>query len=136
MKGALVVALALTLCATGVWADERDDCNQSADPDRRIRGCTQVIERGEKETRKNRSFAYDNRGNAYYKMGEFDRAIADFSAAIALNPNDAIAHYNRGNAYENKGDREQAIVDYRKALEINPSDQNAKEHLKRLGVTP
>ena len=121
MKGALVFALALTVCATGVWADERDDCNQSADPDRRIRGCTQVIERGEKETRKNRSFAYDNRGNAYYKMGEFDRAIADFTAAIALNPNDAIAHYNRGNAYDERAELDSAIADWDKAIAINPN---------------
>ncbi|MES0385682.1 MAG: hypothetical protein ABUJ98_14005 [Hyphomicrobium sp.] len=38
MNWALVFALALTLCATGVCADEKDDCNQLADADRQGRG--------------------------------------------------------------------------------------------------
>jgi len=38
MKRPLVFALALTLRATGVWADERDACNQPADADRQGRG--------------------------------------------------------------------------------------------------
>ncbi len=38
MKRPLVVALVLALSATGAWADRYSDCDQSADPDRRIRG--------------------------------------------------------------------------------------------------
>jgi len=166
----LVFALVLALSATGACADRYSDCNQSADPDRRIRGCTQVIERGERESREDRSFAYTNRGNAYDDKGEVDRAIADYTKAIALdpnyaiaytnrgaayyskgevdraiadfdetikrNPNYAITYTNRGYAYEKKGDKDQAIADFRKALEINPSTQDAKDSLKRLGVTP
>ncbi len=200
----LVFALVLALSATGACADRYSDCNQSADPDRRIRGCTQVIERGKRESREDRSFAYTNRGNAYDDKGEVDRAIADYTKAIALdpnyaiaytnrgltyekkgevdraiadytkaialdpnyaiaytnrgaayyskgevdraiadfdetikrNPNYAITYTNRGYAYEKKGDKDQAIADFRKALEINPSTQDAKDSLKRLGVTP
>ena len=135
MKRPLVVALVLALSATGAWADRYSDCDQSADPDRRIRGCTQVIERGERESSENRSFAYTNRGNAYDDKGEYDLAIADFNKAIALNPNDAYAYNNRGVTYEKNGDKDQAIADFRKTLEIDPSHQYAKESLKRLGVT-
>ncbi len=165
-----VFALALALPATGAWGDMYDDCKQSADLDIRIRGCTQVIGRGEEETRKNLTAAYYNRGLAYWrkgafvraiedydkaialnpndalayanrgvayrKKGEVDRAIADYDMAIALNPNDAAAYFNRGLAYYEKGDEDQAIADFRKVLEIEPSDQDAKEGLKRLGVTP
>ena len=79
--------------------------------------------------------AYTNRGNAYASKGEIDRAIADFDKAIALNPEFVFAYNNRGLAYKKKGDKEQAIADFRKALEIDPSDQDAKNNLKRLGVT-
>ena len=102
----LVFALALTLWATGAWADRYSDCNQSADPDRRIRGCTQVIERGKRESREDRSFAYTNRGNAYDDKGEVERAIADYTKAIALDPNYAINYINRGYTYEKKGDKD------------------------------
>ncbi len=34
----LVFALALTLCATGAWADRWSDCKQPADADRQGRG--------------------------------------------------------------------------------------------------
>ena len=80
--------------------------------------------------------AYTIRGDAYAEKGEFDRAIADFTKAIGLDPNDAITYYNRGYTYAKKGDEDQAIADFRKVLEIDPSDQDAKEGLKRLGVTP
>ena len=79
----LVFALVLALSATGAWADAVSDCNQSADPDRQIRGCTSVIERGKRESRKNRAIAYNNRGLAYSKKGDDDRAIADYDKAIA-----------------------------------------------------
>ncbi len=166
----LVFALALALSATGEWGDMDADCKQSSDPDRRIRGCTQIIERGKRETREYRAIAYNNRGLAYQEKGEVDRAIANFTTAIKFSPNDARVYSNRGSAYATKGeldraianlskaialnpkyadaynsrgvanakkgDKEQAIADFRKALKINPSDQDAKDNLKRLGVTP
>ncbi len=135
MKRLLVFALALTISATGAGADAWDDCTH-ADPDRRIRGCTQIIERGKRESRKNRAIAYSSRGAAYWKKGDKEQAIADYDKAIALDPNDAIAYDNRGVAYEKKGDKEKAIADFRKALEIAPSFQEAKAALERLGVTP
>ncbi len=135
MKRLLGFALALALCATGAWADDIADCNQIKNVDLRISGCSKLIN-SKRLNKKDTANAYGNRGTAYGKKGEFDRAIADFGRAIKLNPKDADAYNNRGLAYENKGDREQVIVNYRKALEIDPSHQAAKNNLKRLGVTP
>jgi tetratricopeptide (TPR) repeat protein len=84
----------------------------------------------------NVALAYINRGVAYGRKGAFDRAIADYTKAIALDRKYTLAYTNRGVAYAKKGDKEQAIADFRKALEIRPSDQDAKNNLKRLGVTP
>ena len=116
----LVFALVLALSATGAWADRWSDCNQSVDPDRRIRGCTSVIERGKRESRKNRAIAYSNRGVAYWKKSEYDRAIADYTEAIALDPNDAIAYSNRGVAYKKKGEVDRAIADHTTAIALDP----------------
>ena len=116
----LVFALARALSATGAGGDMDADCKQSSDPDRRIRGCTQIIERGKRETREYRAIAYNNRGLAYQEKGEVDRAVADFTTAIKFNPNDARVYNNRGVAYEQKGDKEQAIADYGKGIALNP----------------
>ena len=80
--------------------------------------------------------AYTNRGVAYGRKGRVNRAIADYDKAIALDANVALAYTNRGVAYGRKGWVDRAIADFSKALEINPSDQDAKNNLKRLGVTP
>ena len=65
--------------------------------------------------------AYNNRGNAYNDIGDFDRAIRDFNKAIALKPKFALAYSNRGNAYGFKNDHSRAIRDYNKAIKLNPN---------------
>ncbi len=69
--------------------------------------------------------AYNNRGKAYARKGEYDQAIADFSKTLELNPEYADAYYNRGNVYGNKREYDQAIADFSKALELNPDDVDA-----------
>ena len=39
--------------------------------------------------------AYNNRGNAYRKKGEFDKALADFDTAISLKVDFAGAYNSR-----------------------------------------
>jgi len=130
----LMVALVLALCATGAWADpysRGNDYLRKGEYDRAIANYTKAI-----ALDPNDAYAYNNRGLAYRKKGEHGRAITDYDKAIALNPNYFFAYYNRGNAHKKKGDKEQAIADFRKALEIDPSFQEAKDGLKKLGVTP
>ena len=63
---------------------------------------------------------YNLRGNAYYKKGEIDKAIADYTRSIEVNPGFATAYYNRGSAYYFEGKIEMASDDYKKALELKP----------------
>ena len=65
--------------------------------------------------------AYYNRGNAYVKLKESERAMEDYSKAIELNPNLAEAYNNRGNGYYELEEYERAIEDYSRAIELNPN---------------
>ena len=73
------------------------------------------------EKEQNLAEAYSNRGIAYAKLNKYERAIEDFSKAIALNPDDAEAYYNRGIAYAKLNKHERAIEDYGKAIALNPN---------------
>jgi len=40
--------------------------------------------------------AYYNRGNVYSDLGEYNTAIANYTSAIRLYPDNALAYSNRG----------------------------------------
>jgi tetratricopeptide (TPR) repeat protein len=52
--------------------------------------------------------------------GVCDRAIADCTEAIQVDPTDAVAYYNRSWRYAQKGDYEKAIDDVTEALRLDP----------------
>ena len=90
-------------------------------PDIRIVACTRNIQSG-RFIGSNLAVASNNRGNAYYDKGHFDRAIEDYDEAVRLKPDFAEAFSNRGNVYRKKGLIERAIEDYDKAIGLNPDD--------------
>ena len=57
---------------------------------------------------------------AYRVKGENDRAIADYTEAIRLDPKNANAYSNRGYAYSDKGDTDRAIADFTEAIRLDP----------------
>ena len=93
--------------------------SDGAHPDIRIAACTRNIQSG-RFTGRNLAVAFTNRGLAYKRKGQWDRAIADFSEAIRLNPDFATAFNNRGNIYYGKGQFDRAIKDYDKAIHLKP----------------
>jgi tetratricopeptide (TPR) repeat protein len=52
---------------------------------------------------------------------DYDRAIADLSEAIRLDPKRASAFYNRGVAYRAKGDLGHADADAAEAMRLDPT---------------
>ncbi len=62
--------------------------------------------------------AYYNRGNAYYSLGLFQRAIKDYNETIRLKPKDIDAYYNRANAYFYLGNNKLGCLDAEKACEL------------------
>ncbi|MCK4731787.1 MAG: tetratricopeptide repeat protein, partial [Methanophagales archaeon] len=77
------------------------------------------------EAREKLAVAYNNRGNAYSKLKQHEKAIGDFSKAIELNPKEAGFYFNRGSTYLKLNRYKKAIEDFDRAIELNPEDTEA-----------
>jgi tetratricopeptide (TPR) repeat protein len=60
------------------------------------------------------------RGTAYDSKDDYDHAIADYTKAIELSPDDADAFRSRGLVYNEKDDYEHALADFNKSIAIDP----------------
>ena len=69
----------------------------------------------------NYQFFYE-RGNEKLKNKNYKGAIADYTKAIEIYPENANAYYNRAIAKENLKDYKGAIADYTNFIKINPED--------------
>ncbi len=129
--------LSLDARLAGARTDDGADCTKGSG-DTKIGGCSGIIKSGrlfgKPISKGNLASVYYNRGVAYGDKGDYDRAIADYTQAIKLDPKHAYAYYNRGVAYKNLGQTNRAIQEYRRALELDPDLQLAKDALKRLGA--
>jgi tetratricopeptide (TPR) repeat protein len=65
---------------------------------------------------------YHLRGVALLAHEQYDRAIADFSESLRLEPRNAGALNNRGQAHYLKGDFDTAIQDFSAAITIDPKN--------------
>jgi tetratricopeptide (TPR) repeat protein len=94
--------------------------NPDIDWDLQIKNCTALIQSGQEAT-ENQSIAFYNRALAYENKNDDERAIADYSEAIRLNPTDAEAQFYRGLARQRKGDKAGGEADVAEAKRINPN---------------
>ena len=83
--------------------------------------CTRAINSGTLSTDELVT-AYGNRMIGYRGLREFDKALADCSKALALNPNDMDVHFACANAYGGKGDYASAIQHADVVLKADPED--------------
>jgi len=139
MKKILLTALlflSLMVCMTSAAsAGHLEDLSDGAkaykkgDFDEATRFYTSAISSG-KLSQKDLSAAYALRGMAWFKKSAYDsrdkalhtldKAIADLTKAIELDPQLDIAYYYLGLACKTKGDDDKAIANYTKAIEIDP----------------
>jgi hypothetical protein len=76
-------------------------------------------------------YAYKSRGSIYNQMGQLDKAIDDYSKAIALNQGDTQTIVYRGLAYLKLGQVQLAIADFNRACELGDIfGCNAPRYLK------
>jgi tetratricopeptide (TPR) repeat protein len=69
-----------------------------------------------------RADVFVGRGIAYADFGRPESAIADYTAAIRLQPNYPEAYYDRALAFEQIGAVSRALTDYGSAIQQNPKD--------------
>ena len=103
-----------------------DLCNgaEGRSAESQIIGCSALIKSGV-NTPKVLAIAYNNRGNGYSGIGEYERAIHDYSESINIEPHDAKPFNNRGVAYQRMGEYDRAIADFGAAIAIDPNYANA-----------
>jgi tetratricopeptide (TPR) repeat protein len=121
-----VIALVAVLAAGPLSAlsqRDQDDCS-SGDPDRQIAGCTRIIE-DKSASVKDRFISHYNRGNAYRDKRDWDKALADYSAAIRLDPKHPYGYNNRGIVHRVKGNFESALADFSEAIKLDPKHARA-----------
>jgi tetratricopeptide (TPR) repeat protein len=70
-----------------------------------------------------------NRGNAYARQGEFDKAVADYTKALSLSPSDAALYRRRALVHSRNRALDAALADYTEALRLEP--RNIEAHANR-----
>ena len=61
-----------------------------------------------------------NKGDSLLEKGDYAAAISAFTAAIRLDPKNAVAYSGRGRAYVGKGEPDKAIADCTEAIRLDP----------------
>jgi len=125
----ILIGLAVVLAALPVAAradEEWERCAGAASSaaisaEARIGSCTRLIDGGGLSPADTASI-YTNRAFAYVDKGLTDRAIADYTRAIALDPGNALAYAGRGIQYGNKALYDRALADENKSIALQPND--------------
>ena len=137
---ALLAAITAALVAAApAHADENSDRCFKDEGEAAIAACTRAIQSG-KFSGEPLAAIYHNRAIELRRDGDYDRAIADYSQAVRLEPEFTGAYAGRGLAHEGKGEIEKAKTEYRKALAVAPkyddgqwAHETASARLKVLG---
>jgi len=120
---ALAALVAVGALATQAAANDGYFCSNASGYGA-IAACSRAIVSGEYKGT-NLAKLHFNRGIEYEAKGEDERAIADYSEAIKLDPKYVRAYGNRGILYARKGELDRAIADYSEAIRLDPKYVNA-----------
>jgi tetratricopeptide (TPR) repeat protein len=102
-----------------------------ADDERIVAACSPLID-NDKTQKADRIKALIARGFVLGRKEQLDRAIADYDAALLLDPTLVNAFNARGELWLRKGDRPRALADFAAALKLNPDHAMARFNYKSL----
>ena len=88
--------------------------NELGDSENAIKDITKCIEAGDGKD----YYALSRRAHIYQDAGMYDKAIADFTKMIDMEPMVVYGYYSRGWCYEYAGDDRKAMDDYNAGLDI------------------
>jgi tetratricopeptide (TPR) repeat protein len=117
---AVVVQVDIAPCLAASAAD---------DMDKTATACAAVID-NDKTAKADLVKALIARGALYARHDQIDRAIADDSRALQLDPTLADVFNARGELWLKKGDKPKAVQDFGAALKIDPNHEKAKANHK------
>ncbi|MFZ5565291.1 MAG: tetratricopeptide repeat protein [Thermodesulfobacteriota bacterium] len=123
----ILVLLAGILMTVGTvranpWVDMVNQGMQHAgqgDYDQAIALFTEALGSDQLNTR-NRAITYSARAGAWSAKGDDQKALADYTTAIAIDPAYVHAYNNRAVVWQHKGEYDKAIADYTRAVEVVP----------------
>ncbi len=78
---------------------------------------------------------FSDRGWINLKLGNYDKAIDDFTTAISLSPRDALNYFYRGFLYEKKGTFDKVLSDYSESIGLVPNNAEAYYERGKLYLT-
>ena len=116
----ILLCLVQLVSVRSAHADDRSTCAQRGN-EGRIAACSNLIAQSGRRD----AWAFDNRGMEYGDKGDLDRAIADFTEAIRLDPKLDNVYRNRGWALARQNQHERAISDQTEAIRQNPGNVDA-----------
>ena len=70
----------------------------------------------------NNGFYIDSLGWAYFRMGEFDKAVVYIEKSVELEPLEAEITDHLGDVYFQLGRTKEALVQWKRALSLNPPE--------------
>jgi tetratricopeptide (TPR) repeat protein len=117
LAGAMLLG---TLAPIPAAADIASVCTGTGPGAGIVTACTALLATG-KLDKDSQVVALSSRGNAYEGLGQHQKAIDDYTAAIAIAPS-ADLYFARAYANEQMGQDTPAIADYTQAITLNAND--------------
>lgn len=100
-----------------------------ADNDKNLEKAREYVERAV-AIKPEDGFIRDSLGWVFYKLGDFDRAVAELEKAVELTPDDPTIYEHLGDVYMKINKYQGALISYSRALNLY-KDEQKKEEVRR-----